>query len=103
MRLLLKSASENSPALESPRGVNRRVNQVDLSDVTAEMSKIEDASHPSVEDCPVPAPASIPLIATKLQPPRASGARLSRPRLGDLASRLLEVPLTLVSAPAGFG
>src|SRR3546814_3291374 len=52
---------------------------------------------------PVPAPASIPLIATKLQPPRASGARLARPRLGELAARVLEVPLALVSAPAGFG
>lgn len=51
----------------------------------------------------MPAPAAIPLIATKLQPPRASGAHLSRPRLGELASQVLEVPLTLVSAPAGFG
>ena len=44
-----------------------------------------------------------PLIATKLQPPRASDSNLARPRLSDLAVKVLDVPLTLVAAPAGFG
>ncbi|MGE5594469.1 MAG: hypothetical protein ACM3S1_00375, partial [Hyphomicrobiales bacterium] len=45
-------------------------------------------------------PAS--LLETKLQPPRARES-LVRPRLVDLADRVLDVPLALVSAPAGFG
>ncbi|MGD9933052.1 MAG: LuxR C-terminal-related transcriptional regulator [Dehalococcoidia bacterium] len=42
------------------------------------------------------------LLETKLQPPRARES-LVRPRLVDLADRVLDVPLALVSAPAGFG
>lgn len=45
-------------------------------------------------------PAS--LLETKLQPPRTRES-LVRPRLVDLADRVLDVPLALVSAPAGFG
>jgi LuxR family transcriptional regulator, maltose regulon positive regulatory protein len=45
-------------------------------------------------------PAS--LLETKLQPPRARESLL-RPRLVDLAERALDVPLALLSAPAGFG
>lgn len=45
-------------------------------------------------------PAS--LLETKLQPPRARESLL-RPRIVDLADRVLDVPLALVSAPAGFG
>lgn len=42
------------------------------------------------------------LLETKLQPPRARES-LVRPRLVGLADRVLNVPLALVSAPAGFG
>jgi len=42
------------------------------------------------------------LLETKLQPPRARKS-LDRPRLIELADRVLDVPLALVSAPAGFG
>jgi LuxR family maltose regulon positive regulatory protein len=43
------------------------------------------------------------LMATKLLPPRLRGDRVPRPRLADLLARATEAPLTLVSAPAGFG
>jgi LuxR family maltose regulon positive regulatory protein len=42
-----------------------------------------------------------PLLATKLQAPGRRRELVARPRLGDRVSRA--VPLTLVSAPAGFG
>jgi LuxR family maltose regulon positive regulatory protein len=45
---------------------------------------------------------STTLLETKLQPPRTR-ERLARPRLAELADHVLAVPLTLVSAPAGFG
>jgi LuxR family maltose regulon positive regulatory protein len=45
----------------------------------------------------------IPLLTTKLQPPRRRSTAVARPRLDRLRARLDEAPLTLVSAPAGFG
>jgi LuxR family transcriptional regulator, maltose regulon positive regulatory protein len=42
------------------------------------------------------------LLQTKLQPPRARES-LVRLRLVDLADRVVNLPLALVSAPAGFG
>lgn len=42
------------------------------------------------------------LLETKLRPPRAYGS-LARSRISDLADRVLDVPLALLSAPAGFG
>ncbi len=47
--------------------------------------------------------ADAPLIETKLRPPRAAGVRLARPRLSTRFRDLLARPLTIVSAPAGFG
>jgi LuxR family transcriptional regulator, maltose regulon positive regulatory protein len=46
---------------------------------------------------------SAPLLETKLRPPHARASILLRPRLAELVPRSLEVPLTLVAAPAGFG
>jgi LuxR family transcriptional regulator, maltose regulon positive regulatory protein len=43
------------------------------------------------------------LLATKFYVPRASHTLISRPRLTALLQESLECPLTLVSAPAGFG
>jgi LuxR family maltose regulon positive regulatory protein len=43
------------------------------------------------------------LMATKLLPPRLRRDRVPRPRLADLLARAADAPLTLVSAPAGFG
>jgi LuxR family maltose regulon positive regulatory protein len=42
------------------------------------------------------------LLETKLQPPRATET-VTRSRLAGLADRVLDVPLALISAPAGFG
>ncbi len=42
------------------------------------------------------------LVETKLEPPRVRESLL-RPRIVDLADRVLDVPLALLSAPAGFG
>ena len=42
------------------------------------------------------------LLETKLRPPRGHGS-LARSRISDLANRVLDVPLALLSAPAGFG
>ena len=43
------------------------------------------------------------LLHTKLIRPRAVGQIVQRPRLNDLLQRSLSLPLTLVSAPAGYG
>ncbi|HEX3642220.1 MAG TPA: LuxR family transcriptional regulator, partial [Ktedonobacteraceae bacterium] len=43
------------------------------------------------------------LLATKFYVPVASGPLISRPRLNALLQESLKQPLTLVSAPAGFG
>lgn len=43
------------------------------------------------------------LIATKLQVPRVRAERVARPRLRERLNAGLALPLTLVSAPAGFG
>ncbi len=43
------------------------------------------------------------LLETKFQPPRLGGSRLRRGRLTGRASQIVDVPLALVSAPAGFG
>ena len=45
----------------------------------------------------------VPLIRTKLYAPRLSAELVTRPRLLERLNRTLEVPLTLVSAPAGYG
>ena len=44
-----------------------------------------------------------PLLRTKLHRPVVPGDFLCRPRLHDLMNLGLELPLTLVSAPAGYG
>jgi len=46
---------------------------------------------------------SLPIIRTKLYKPRLSSDLVDRPRLLQILDRTLEVPLTLVSAPAGYG
>ena len=43
------------------------------------------------------------LLATKFFVPVTSGTLIARPRLSALLGQSLEYPLTLVSAPAGFG
>jgi ATP/maltotriose-dependent transcriptional regulator MalT len=44
-----------------------------------------------------------PLLETKLHVPRRSSGVVVRPRLSDRLARAGESPLTVVSAPAGFG
>jgi len=44
-----------------------------------------------------------PLMATKLLTPRLRRDRVPRPRLAGLLARAGDAPLTVVSAPAGFG
>jgi len=46
---------------------------------------------------------NVPVIRTKLNVPRLTSDHVSRGRLLDMMDRIIEVPLTLVSAPAGFG
>lgn len=46
---------------------------------------------------------SVPIIRTKLYRPEVTGALVARDRLLDLMGRTLDLPLTLVSAPAGYG
>ncbi|WP_421120687.1 helix-turn-helix transcriptional regulator [Aquihabitans daechungensis] len=48
-------------------------------------------------------PPGVPLLATKLHPPRRRRTLIERPRLAELAERSRHCALTLVSAPAGFG
>src|SRR5260370_40408801 len=43
------------------------------------------------------------LLATKFFMPTTSGTLISRPRLSRLLAESLKHPLTLISAPAGFG
>ncbi|MDX6299783.1 MAG: hypothetical protein QOF53_997, partial [Nocardioidaceae bacterium] len=46
---------------------------------------------------------SEPLVATKLLRPRLRRDRVPRPRLASLMTQAADAPLTVVSAPAGFG
>jgi ATP/maltotriose-dependent transcriptional regulator MalT len=46
---------------------------------------------------------SEPLVATKLLRPRLRRDRVPRPRLAGLLTQAADAPLTVVSAPAGFG
>jgi hypothetical protein len=43
------------------------------------------------------------LLATKFFMPASPHPLISRPRLADLLQKSLKYPLTLISAPAGFG
>lgn len=43
------------------------------------------------------------LLATKFYVPTSPGTLISRPHLSTLLTESLKYPLTLVSAPAGFG
>lgn len=52
---------------------------------------------------PDPVTGGIPLLTTKLHPPRRRRSLVARPRLAELAVRNRHRALTLVSAPAGFG
>ena len=68
-----------------------------------------DAQAKADEEAPAPAPASQPgdplisLLATKLHIPRPRPHLVLRPRLIEQLQQGMERPLTLVSAPAGFG
>ena len=57
------------------------------------------------EETPIKAPALFPgqLVATKFLVPVASHPLISRPRLNALLEASLKYPLTLISAPPGFG
>ena len=46
---------------------------------------------------------SVPLIRTKLHRPPVTGEIVCRKRLHEVMDRALELPLTVVSAPAGYG
>ena len=43
------------------------------------------------------------LLETKLYAPQVSRGVIARPRLGERLARAVTTPVTLVSAPAGFG
>jgi len=58
---------------------------------------------PQVEAAPLPVPAPVGLLATKLFRPRPHPDLVSRPRLVAALDAAPRVPLTLVVAPAGFG
>ena len=45
----------------------------------------------------------IPLLATKLRVPRVRAGLVQRPHLLDQLCRSFDRPITLISAPAGFG
>lgn len=51
----------------------------------------------------VPEVLDLPVRRSKLRPPRLGGGLVPRPRLTARLDRSLEVPFTLISAPAGFG
>jgi LuxR family maltose regulon positive regulatory protein len=45
----------------------------------------------------------LPLIRTKLYPPSVPEDCILRPRLISMLDHSLQVPLTIISAPAGYG
>ena len=45
----------------------------------------------------------LPLLRTKISIPQIPSGTISRPRLTERIHRSVEGPLTLLSAPAGFG
>jgi LuxR family maltose regulon positive regulatory protein len=52
----------------------------------------------------VPEPdSSLPILRTKLRPPRVTSKVIQRGRLNRMLEENLELPVTLVSAPAGCG
>ena len=46
---------------------------------------------------------SFPLLSTKLHRPPVTAETVHRKRLNEIMDSALELPLTLVSAPAGYG
>lgn len=59
---------------------------------------------PYMEETSPPSPSPAPLLlVSKLSPPRLHNDLLDRPRLFALLDAARESPLTLLSAPAGFG
>lgn len=67
-----------------------------LSQPVSHGSHVEDAVLPSLV-------AEPPLLLSKLSPPRLHASLLDRPRLFALLDAGRACPLTLLSAPAGFG
>jgi LuxR family transcriptional regulator, maltose regulon positive regulatory protein len=57
----------------------------------------------SVKGAPQPAGAPVPLLETRLMPPRMRRDVIRRPRLHEVLDRLASARLTLVSGPAGSG
>ncbi|GHO80554.1 HTH-type transcriptional regulator MalT [Ktedonobacter sp. SOSP1-85] len=81
-----------------------------LEEIARLLEGMSDAHQPALEE-PGQAPASFqpapieasPLLLSKLSPPGLHASLLDRSRLLALLDAGCEVPLTLLSAPAGFG
>jgi LuxR family transcriptional regulator, maltose regulon positive regulatory protein len=98
--LTLARLEEIARLLESTSGSRQRSLEPDqetaLPQSAASVSNAEDAAPPS----PV---AALPLLLSKLSPPRLHAFLLDRSRLFTLLDAGRECHLTLLSAPAGFG
>lgn len=98
--LTLARLEEIARLLESTSGSRQRSLEPDqetaLPQPAPHVSYMEDAAPPS----PV---AALPLLLSKLSPPRLHAFLLDRPRLFALLDAGRECHLTLLSAPAGFG
>ena len=98
--LTLARLEEIARLLESTSGSRQRSLQPDQ-----EMALPQPAPHVSyAEDAAPPSPvAALPLLFSKLSPPRLHAFLLDRSRLFALLDAGRECHLTLLSAPAGFG
>jgi len=98
--LTLARLEEIARLLESTSGSRQRSLQPDQ-----EMALPQPAPHVSyAEDAAPPSPvAALPLLLSKLSPPRLHAFLLDRSRLFVLLDAGRECHLTLLSAPAGFG
>jgi LuxR family maltose regulon positive regulatory protein len=98
--LTLVRLEEIARLLESTSDARQHTLQPDqemvLSQSTPNISQARDAVPPS-------SVATLPLLLSKLAPPRLHVSLLDRPRLFALLDAGREYPLTLLSTPAGFG
>ena len=79
---------------------------IDVGGASATLDRCSSAYASEMGCCvvsAVPAQASLGLVRTKFYRPALPGDFVDRPRLIDQLNRGLDRPLTLVSAPAGFG
>ncbi len=91
----------------APEGIDRPESGADFADsedvAPATAATHQPAAPPSAPSVPHRVGPVMPLLASKLHPPRLHGGLIERERLLDRLDAGLSRKLTVLSAPAGFG